>query len=65
MAADLKDFDEGLKFKRLQEAVHNVLKETLAGGNGGYYAQFGPVTFTDLITFSEFDMEAWKKRKKL
>ena len=65
MVENLNDSDESFKFMRLREAVQNVLKCTLAGANGGYHAQFGPVTFTDLVTFSEFDVKAWRKRKKL
>jgi hypothetical protein len=46
----------------LKEAVRSVLYMTIAGGNGGYSSQFGPVTFSKMVRLTDFDI---KKRRIL
>lgn len=44
----------------LQEAVHELLYNTLTAGNGGYIANLGPVLFSKLVKLTNYDIN---KRK--
>jgi len=48
-------------FYDLQKAVHKLLYNTLAAGNGGYVVNFGPVLFGRLAKLTNYDTN---KRKK-
>jgi len=54
-----------LEYKQLKDAVRHVLHMTVAGGNGGYYADFGPVTFSRLVKLTGFDVKTRKICKKV
>jgi hypothetical protein len=54
--------DDWHNYLKLKEAVRYVLYMTVAGGNGGYYSDFGPVTFSTMVKLTDFDT---KKRRIL
>jgi hypothetical protein len=41
--------------RQLKFAVEVVLYHTEAGGNGGYYSQFGPLAFSTMVKITGFD----------
>jgi len=50
---------------QLKEAIKEILYRTVAGGNGGYYSQFGPVLFSKMVKLTDYDTtkrEVYKKR---
>jgi hypothetical protein len=57
-----KEYLENLErdMRQLKFAVEVVLYHTEAGGNGGYYSQFGPLAFSTMVKITGFDP---KKRK--
>ena len=54
--------DDRRDYLKLKEAVRYVLYMTVASGNGGYYSDFGPVTFSTMVRLTNFDA---KKRRIL
>jgi len=51
--------------RELKQAAEAILFETVAGGNGGYYSQFGPMTFSTMLRITGFDPKKRKICKKL
>jgi len=50
--------------RQLKFAVEVVLYHTKAGGNGGYYSQFGPVAYSTMLKITGFNPDNWKINKK-
>jgi hypothetical protein len=53
-----KDYLESLErdHRQLKFAVEVVLYHTVAGSNGGYYSQFGPIAFTTMVKITGFNL---------
>ena len=41
----------------MQECLEEILYRTIAGGNGGYYSNFGPVLLSKMLKLTGYDMK--------
>jgi hypothetical protein len=52
-----KEYLESIErdLRQLKFAAEVVLMHSKAGGNGGYYSQFGPLTYSTMLRITGFD----------
>lgn len=52
-------------FDSLKKAVEELLYYTEAGGNGAYFAEFGPVLFSRLAKITGYDVSKRRIKKSI